>query len=469
MRSSLLSIYHSLPGPARSAVASARGMYLRRWRYGPETDDLVAAALERDSWSSERWRAWQDEQLARLLHRAATRVPAYREAWAERRRKGDRASFEQLENWPVLTKERLRRDPRAFVADDVNPGSLFREHTSGTTGTPLQLWFGRSTVRAWYALVEARMRRWNGVSRRDRWALLAGQLVVPATATRPPFWVWNSGLSQLYMSSYHLSPRLLPHYIDALSRYRVVYLMGYSSSLAALAGALLDAGTRLPNLKVVLTSAEPLLESQRERMLEAFGCPVRESYGMSEIVTAASECSAGSLHLWPDTGVTEVLSAGTAVPAGGTGELVCTGLLNPDMPLVRYAVGDRASLSAERDRCTCGRSLPRMGRVEGRSDDVLYTRDGRTIGRLDPVFKADLPIHEAQVVQESLERVRVRLVPADGYSDAVTRRISSALRERMGDIDVQFEKVPMIPRTANGKFRAVICALPEAERRTRTE
>jgi phenylacetate-CoA ligase len=89
-------------------------------------------------------------------------------------------------------------------------------------------------------------------------------------------------------------------------------------------------------------------------------------------------------------------------------------------------------------------------------DDVLYTADGRRIGRLDPVFKTGIPIREAQIVQESLERVRVVYVPAPGYTDAIGQTIAERLRDRMGDIDVVLEESDALPRTSNGKFRAVI-------------
>lgn len=465
MSSLLLAAYYRLPAPARSVVASARGAYLRRWRYGRDAERLVAEALERESWSPVQWRVWSEERLAFMLHRAATRVPAYREAWSARRRAGDQASWDQLENWPILTKDALRAAPRAFVADDVHPGRLLHEHTSGTTGKPLDLWSGRAAVQAWYALFEARWRRWNGVSRHDRWALLGGQLVAPVASVRPPFWVWNAGLRQLYMSSYHLAPRLLPHYIDALQRYRVRYLLGYASSLTALARAVLDAGITTLDLRVALTSAEPLLPSQRAMMQRAFGCPVRETYGMSEAVIGAAECAEGGMHCWPEAGRLEVIEQGAPAPPGSTGDFVCTGLLNPDMPLVRYAVGDRGALMPEHTHCGCGRRLPRLASLDGRSDDVLFTADGRAVGRLDPVFKSRLNVHEAQIAQESLLRVRVRVVPAAGYSLADGRAIADAVRERMGDIEVLVDAVEQIPRGRNGKFRAVVCELDAATRR----
>jgi phenylacetate-CoA ligase len=150
--------------------------------------------------------------------------------------------------------------------------------------------------------------------------------------------------------------------------------------------------------------------------------------------------------------------------AGGAGELVATGLLNPDMPLIRYRVGDRATPDPSDERCACGRGLPRLLSIEGRSDDVLYTRDGRPVGRLDPVFKAAGSIAEAQIVQETVDRIRVRLVPTTGFRAAHGQAIAAELRGRMGPIEVVLEEVAEIPRSANGKFRAVISQLPPDQR-----
>src|SRR5881394_1270143 len=100
MSDRLLSLYHGLPAPVRSFAATLRGFYLRRWRYGRESERLIQEALERDFWRPDQWQAWIDERLAFVLHRAATKVPYYRDLWTLRRRHGDTASFERLENWP---------------------------------------------------------------------------------------------------------------------------------------------------------------------------------------------------------------------------------------------------------------------------------------------------------------------------------------------------------------------------------
>ncbi|MGE0448380.1 MAG: phenylacetate--CoA ligase family protein [Vicinamibacterales bacterium] len=463
MHDRLLRAYHRLPSGPRSLVASAWGLYLRSWRYGPETDRLVDEALERERWSADRWEGFRSERIARILHVAATEVPFYRSHWAERRRRGDRSSWDLLENWPVLEKESVRQQSHAFVRDGCRINRMYREHTSGTSGTPVVLYWSRETVRAWYALAEARWRRWYGVSRHDRWAILGGQIVAPAAQRHPPFWVWNAGLSQLYLSSYHLASDLVAHYLDALASHRVTYLLGYSSAMHALAEGALRLGRRDVRLQVAIANAEPLYTHQRQAIGEAFGCPVRETYGMAEIVTAAGECEHGTLHSWPEVGHLEILAPESAVEGAAAGDFVATGLLNSDMLLVRYRIGDRGARATAR-ACGCGRTLPALAYIEGRTDDVIFTKEGRAVGRLDPVFKSDLPIREAQIVQERLDRMRIRYVPAPEFNERTGRALAERLRERVGDVQVVLEAVDHIPRTSSGKFRAVVSMVPPAER-----
>ncbi len=461
MRDSLLKIYHRLPSPVRSLAASLHGYGLNWWRYSKETDKMVFEAQAREKWTSEQWDAWLKAQLASLLQRAATQVPFYRDYWNERRRAGDLTSWDNLANWPILEKESLRLDPEKFVADDCNVRKMYHEHTSGTSGKPIEVWWNRGKLQSWYALWEARIRSWYGVSRFDRWAILGGQLVVSVHQKKPPFWVWNAGMRQLYMSSYHLAPFSIPHYIEAIRRYRIVYLWGYTSSLFTIAQEMLRSGIRPPKLKVIITNAEPIDAHQRAVIQQAFDCPVCETYGMCEAVAAATECPAGRLHLWPSAGMVEVMNGNEPVAPGTFGDFVCTGLINTDFILIRYRVGDRGALSPDESLCKCGRNLPSLLGIEGRSDDVLYTSDGRKIGRLDPVFKANLPVREVQIIQESLEIVRVLYVPTEEFSKTEAQAIIRRLQDRMGPINVVMEAMEKIPRSSNGKFRAVVCRVPQ--------
>ena len=102
MNDRLLRAYHKLPTASQSVAASLWGVYLRSWRYGADTDRMVAEAHAREQYSPDRWRAYREGRLAEALHKAATEVPYYRELWSRRRQRGDRRSWERLEHWPEV-------------------------------------------------------------------------------------------------------------------------------------------------------------------------------------------------------------------------------------------------------------------------------------------------------------------------------------------------------------------------------
>jgi phenylacetate-CoA ligase len=446
--------YANLPPWARSGAASAYGVFLRYWRYGPDAERRVAEALARDGWTAEQWRAWQDPRLAELLHHAATRVPYYREQWRRRRAAGDDAPWDVLANWAILEKAALRDDSDAFVADGVDRRRLFAFHTSGTSGTPITALRSRETSHAWYALFEARNRRWYGVDRHARWAILGAQPIIPYAQDRPPFWVWNAGLRQLYLSAYHVAPQHVAGYLEAMRRHRVEYLLGYPSSIHALALMARDAGIAAAPLRVVISNAEKLHPHQRTLIAETFGGPVRDTYGMVEIVAGASECEHGVMHLWPDAGVVEVVGDedGRPVAPGVVGQFVCTGLLNRDMPLVRYRLGDRGAVAPlARGGCACGRHLPVLERLDGRSTDNVVGRNGRRVFALAHIFDG-LPIHERQLVQHEIDRFEVAIVPDGPFGPEEERVIAERMRELLGDVRVAVRLVESIPRGPNGKI-----------------
>jgi len=267
-------------------------------------------------------------------------------------------------------------------------------------------------------------------------------------------------MNQLYLSANHISPANAPDYWRALEDFRPSHLITYSSSGAALAREFAQADLKCSSLKVVITNAEPLLAWQKELMEKTLAPLVRESYGMGEAVAGASECSHGHLHFWPEAGLVEVLKddSDNPSPPGEVGRLVCTGLVNLDMPLIRYAVGDRGSEPQWSHRCPCGRTLPQFERIEGRSNDLLTTKDGRKVFWINPVFYG-LPITEAQVIQETIDEFSVRVVPARGFCSETQSTIIARLRERLGNVSVRVYQVTAIPRGPNGKFKAVVSML----------
>jgi phenylacetate-CoA ligase len=168
------------------------------------------------------------------------------------------------------------------------------------------------------------------------------------------------------------------------------------------------------------------------------------------------QCKEGTYHVNPEYGIVEVLDMdNNPVQTGNAGRLVCTGFLNFAMPLIRYDMGDTVVLSDR--KCDCGRRFPVVESILGRTDDLIITPSGKTIGRLDPVFKGLSHIRETQIVQEAYDKITVNLVKDDGFSNDTAEALKRELTRRIGDdVEVSINIVGHIPRTKAGKFRSVI-------------
>jgi phenylacetate-CoA ligase len=218
-------------------------------------------------------------------------------------------------------------------------------------------------------------------------------------------------------------------------------------------------------LKAIITTSEKVTEEMRRVMEEAFGCRVFEEYSNVENSLFASECQERRLHVSPDVGVVEILrSDGSPCDPGETGEIVSTTLMRWSQPLIRYRLGDLGRW--DEGRCRCGRAMPILREVVGRVEDVVVGPDGRQLVRFHGVFTDQPHVREGQIIQESLRRIRVRVVPHETFGPADRSDIEVRVRQRLGpEVDVEVELVDQIPRSAAGKFRAVVSligGLPDA-------
>ena len=234
------------------------------------------------------------------------------------------------------------------------------------------------------------------------------------------------------------------------------YIDSYPSAIATLATLLRDARLPAPRPKAIITSSETLLGSQRLLVEDVFSTRCFDQYGCTEQAMYVSQCEHGTYHIHPEYGIVEVLRPdGVPASSGEIGEVICTTFSNDALPLFRYRTGDAAVVGGR--SCPCARAFPSLLEIVGRMDDMIVTPDGRKIGRLDPVFKGRQSVFEAQIVQQSSNRVLVRLVPTEGYTDEDGAAIVHELRARLGPtMDVALVRVPMIERTASGKFKSVV-------------
>jgi phenylacetate-CoA ligase len=280
-------------------------------------------------------------------------------------------------------------------------------------------------------------------------------MVVPFEQQMPPFWRRNVPDNMLMMSSYHLSALNASEYISALELFDPVLIQAYPSSVAYLARFLDMTGREYKgtSLKAVVTTSETLTDADRVVIERRMGCRIYQQYGSAERVTMIHTCEKGRYHIDADYSFTELLPLDD-----GTYEIVGTGFNNWLMPLVRYRSGDTLEIDPLESACPCGRQLPIVKKIHGRKDDYLKTVDGRKIGRLDHIFKGVNNVAEAQLIQDRPDEVTVRIVPFMKFSDKDKVKLVTNAHERLGiSMNINVELVAAIPRTQNGKFRAVIC------------
>jgi phenylacetate-CoA ligase len=360
---------------------------------------------------------------------------------------------------PLLEKEPIRANARAFVREDIRARPQFSYHTSGSTGTPIRTIWKISEIRNSLALREVRSNRVAGVSFRMPRATFSGRMAEPDPASKGPFHRYNAAERQVYLSPFHLRPDTARQYVAALAKHGVEWMTGYAVSYYLLAEMILEQRLAVPKLRAIITTSEKLTRAMREVMEKAYRTRVYEEYSTVESALFASECGHGRLHLSPDVAVVEILRPdGTACEAGEPGEVVATSLIRDYQIFVRYRLGDVACWDAE--ACPCGSSMPVIQEVLGRLEDVVVGPDGRRLVRFHGIFVDQPHIREGQIIQERLDRICVKVVPAAGFGDSDVADVIRRVQSRLGTaVAVEVESVAAIPRSSRGKFQAVISRL----------
>jgi phenylacetate-coenzyme A ligase PaaK-like adenylate-forming protein len=459
---SIKSIYAHSPLWLQNIMLSTQGFFFSRRRMDARLGHIHLAQLrESQWWTTDQFHAYQNEKLGEHLKYAAKHIPYYSNLF---KKEGiDPAAIKSVEdfsNIPLLEKSTVRERPLSFLRDGKPSRSWNEFFTSGTTGSPMKLYNSREGfTRVWSFVF--RLREWAGLDDAlfPRRVQFTGRDICPDVKIRPDGVYWRTNLpgNALLMSTTHLSKESVPGYVAAMNRFKPSLVDGYPSAILTVSRVARSLGLELPRPKAIITSAETLFESDRSEIEEAFGCKVFNQYASSDTGAFACDCGYGTLHINPEFGICEILNEhGEPALPGEEGEIVTTSFCNREQVFVRYRIGDRA-IQGPTDVCACGRSMPRIREITGRVDDTLFIPDRGFVGRLDPVFKGISGVYEAQIVQDSLEVLKVKLVPAPDYNVDVEHALMKNLRMKVGTtIAVVVEKVGEIPRGPNGKFRSVV-------------
>jgi len=448
----LLSIYHKLPPQLQDLALSTYGLLLRQLRYGRAFHrKLVSLEAGKFNPSLD-----QNDRLREMVTVALQQTDHY---WKLLGGQPLNVSEIDLNNFtsvfPVLEKGTVVNSPSAFHSNSFSKNSTITLSTSGTTGTPLNVLATKQSVRQNFAFFNLFLRS-IGIDEFNRSATFAGRPIVPEATKAPPYWRKNYAMNTLLCSSYHLGAETIPFYIKALESWKPVYIDSYPSAIYEIA-AYINANKvkHSIELKAVVTSSETLAEHQREAIEQAFQCTVFDQYGCVEMAVMAYQQEDGRYFIPPQYSIAEVLDDNDRpVKPGESGHLVCTGLLNQAMPLIRYRIGDIVKTSEEQLE-----GYPHvlfLDAIEGRNDDVVITSSGFRVGRLGPVFKGVKGVAETQIVQKTQNLLQINLVVSSEYTKATEIQVRNALMDRVGAaMQIRFEYVTHIPREKNGKFKLV--------------
>jgi len=418
----------------------------------------VRRRLERTQWHAPaELESLQLQRLRRLLERAGRSVPYYRDLFRELGfdPARDLHSLADLSRLPRLDKPTIRAAGDRMKADDAV--GLARFNTGGSSGEPLVFYIGRERVSHDVA-AKWRATRWWNVDIGDPEMVVWGS-PIELGAQDGVRAVRDRLLRTQLLPAFQMSAEKLDGFLGRIRTARPRMLFGYPSALSHIARHAQARGVRMDDLgiRVAFVTSERLYDEQREQISSVFGCPVANGYGGRDAGFIAHQCPQGGMHITAEDIIVEILDPdGQSVPRGSAGEIVVTHLATGDFPFIRYRTGDVGVLGEE--ACACGRGLPLLKEIQGRTTDFLVARDGTIMHGLALVYiLRDLPQVKAfKIVQESLDLTRVQVV-TDAPLETLRETIVRGFRARLGEgVEVEVEQVEQIAPEKSGKFRYVV-------------
>lgn len=314
----------------------------------------------------------QSKRLVKVVNRVYHNVEYYRKKMQEAGiEPGDIRGIEDIDKLPYTTKDDLR-DTYPFGLFAAPQSEIVRIHaSSGTTGKATVVGYTRKDIDVWAECV-ARALAQAGVTRGDTIQVAYG------------YGLFTGGLGAHYGAEY-LGATVVPmstgntkKLTTMMKDFGVTAIACTPSYLLHIAETL-EANGDIPNikLKAAICGAEPWTEQMRLQIEEKLHIHAHDIYGLSEVMGPGVACDCEyhkGLHVYEDHFLPEIIDPDTLQPIepGQTGELVFTTLTKEGLPLIRYRTKDLTSIDYA--KCECGRTLARISRFKGRSDDMLIIR-----------------------------------------------------------------------------------------------
>jgi len=436
---------------------------LQEWTKGHETLRIMADMEAADRLSSAELEQLQRARLREFIESCYRHVPYVRQRMQTAGLvPGDVNDVTDLRPLGVMTKADIRAHRGELRSDVAQRLATFT--TGGSTGEPLVFDLGKRRVASRVACRQ-RVAGWWGLSIGDPEIAIWGS---PIELGRQD---WIRGLrdrmlgSQL-LSAFEMNEARMSQYLDVLEHQGCRQLFGYPSAIHLLCLHAKRQGRNLRRVgvKAVFVTGEVLFAHQRALITEVLNSPVADGYGGRDSGFIAHECPQGGMHVLADTVIVEILDAeGRPVPVGEPGEIVVTDLYSEEAPFIRYGTGDIGIASSR--RCQCGRALPLLERIDGRSNDAVVAPDGRLINALALVYplREIEGIEQYRICQKRVDCFHVQLVCNGAFEKKGEDKIRAGWQQLLRTpLQVTFEYLDRIPADPRGKFRHIVSEVPGA-------
>jgi phenylacetate-CoA ligase len=416
-------------------------------------------------WSPEKLRYYQVKRLKLLLIHAYETTEYYRKIFEECGFDPKQLQhIDDIAGLPLLTKDDIRKNVSSMISTQFSADAIHESETGGTTGVKMKFYRDNQCLGEKEAGLY-RFEKWTGWNPGDRMGL-----VWPAQQDYVGHWTWKSRLKnemfnrQVVLPAAILDDKAIRDYITQLQRKKPTMIRAFSSPIYEVACYILRNDIKIQPLNGIITTGEPLYAKQRDAIEQAFGCRVYDSYRCREAGPIAQECELhDGLHVNAENLLVEILPC-TEMHAcsNDLGEIVVTDLLNFGMPLIRYRMGDLARLNET--QCACGRGLPRLHSIKGRTTDMFYSPGGKRIAAgslvLYLVDEAPGKLGQVQLVQEKINHIIIRITKNPNPSDELINYQKETIRRLFGnEMKVNFEFVETIPREPSGKYQFTKCLI----------
>ncbi|WP_265941707.1 phenylacetate--CoA ligase family protein [Dechloromonas sp. A34] len=433
-------------------------------RLKSHTSVAVRKRLEaQERWPHEKLEEWRVSQLRIFLQRIGSSVPYYRDLFAQLKfDPSGLRNIADLQSLPLTDKKLMKSAGDRLRSESAGP--LMRYNTGGSSGEPLIFYIGKDR-KSHDVGAKWRVTRWWGVDIGDPEIVVWGSPIELGAQDRIKQ-VRDTILRTDLLPAFEMSEAKLDQFVSAITKRRPAMLFGYPSALSLIANHARRRNIRMDNIgiRVAFVTSERLYDEQRTLISEAFGCPVANGYGARDAGFIAHECPHGGMHLQAEDVIIEIVSpSGEVLAPGHPGEIVVTHTATHDFPFLRYRTGDIGTLSDK--ACACGRTLPLIAEIHGRTTDFVVAADGTIMHGLALIYTVrDLPgVERFKIIQHSLDHVEVQLVAGNPFNSEAEARIVRDYKARLGQqVGITISRVDEIAPEKSGKFRYVVShvALP---------